>query len=189
VRAVELGGSLLGRRVLVTGAAGGVGRYATQLAVGAGGDVVAVSRRSHADAALRALGAADVVADAAQAEGLFDVVLDVVGGAHLAGAVAKSAPGATIVLIGASDPEPAPLRLIDFIGHENVTLRTYFSYAEPHTIGRDLAVLVRLVTTGRLRPQVGLQVDWADINHALAALADGEVDGKAVLTIPPSSSA
>jgi NADPH:quinone reductase len=189
LHAVELGGSLLGRRVLVTGAAGGVGRYATQLAVGAGGDVVAVSRRSHADAALRALGAVDVVTDAAQAEGLFDVVLDVVGGAHLAGAVAKSAPSATIVLIGASDPEPAPLRLIDFIGHENVTLRTYFSYAEPHTIGRDLAVLVRLVTTGRLTPQIGLQVDWADINPALAALADGRVDGKAVLTIRPGSSA
>lgn len=187
LRAVELGGPMLGRRVLVTGAAGGVGRFATQLAARAGADVVAVTRRSHTAEALLALGAAAVVADAAEADGLFDAVLDVVGGSHLAGAVAKSAPGATIVLIGASDPEPTPLRLIDFIGHENVTLRTYFSYADPHTIGRDLATLVRLTATARLRPHVGLQADWADVNQALAALADGQVDGKAVLTIPPSS--
>jgi hypothetical protein len=124
---------MLGRRVLVTGAAGGVGRFATQLAARAGAEVVAVTRRSHTAEALRALGAAAVVTDAAAADGLFDAVLDVVGGSHLAGAVAKSAPGATIVLIGASDPEPTPLRLIDFIGHENVLLlrRTAHDRARP----------------------------------------------------------
>lgn len=187
LRTVTLGGSLLGRRVLVTGAAGGVGRFQTQLAALAGADVVAVTRRPDAGKALRSVGAADVVPRPADAEGLFDLVLDDVGGRSLASAVSKVAPGGTVVLVGASDPEPARLTPLDFLGHENAQILTYFSYAQPETVDRDLATLTALLTDGRLTPHLGICTGWENTDQALEALTQGQVDGNAVLSVPSSS--
>jgi NADPH2:quinone reductase len=182
LRTVALGGSLLGRRVLVT-AAGAVGRFQIQLAALAGAEVVAVSRRPGAAPALRGEGAAGVVATVADADGLFDVVLENVGGRALAAAVDKVAPGGTVVLIGASDPEPAPLALTSFFGHENAVVRSYFSYAEPVPPGQDLATLAGLLASGRLTAPIGWHTSWDSTNDALDALAGGKIDGKAVLDV------
>src|SRR5262249_26178386 len=76
------------RRLLITGASGGVGHYLVELATGA--DVTVVSRRPER---LLALGARDAVADVADAVGPFDVVLESVGGASLATALGKVEPG------------------------------------------------------------------------------------------------
>lgn len=181
LRTVALGGNLLGRRVLVTGAAGGVGRFQIQLAAVAGADVVAVTRRRNDGQTL--LGAGDVVAQTADADGLFDLVLDGVGGRTLASAVSKVAPGGTLVLVGASDPEPAQLTLLDYVGHENATIRTYFSYAQPETVDRDLAALAGLLADGRLTPHFGIYAGWETTFDAVEALSAGQVHGKAVLTV------
>src|SRR5215468_186282 len=79
LRALEVGGLVLGKRVLVTGAAGGVGRIAVQLAHLAGAEVTALVRDPAASGdLLRRLGAAVVTAELA---GFFDVIADGVGGA------------------------------------------------------------------------------------------------------------
>lgn len=114
---------------------------------------------------------------------LFELVLDGVGGRQISAAVAKVAPGGTVVLIGASDPEPAQLSLLDFAGHENATLRSYFSYAQPDTVDGDLASLVRLLAEHRLTPHIGLRSSWIHTNAALDTFAAGRVDGKAVLDV------
>ena len=183
LRTVALGGNLLGRRVLVT-AAGAVGRFQIQLAALAGAQVVAVSRRADTGKALLALGAADVVATVADAGGLFDLVLDSVGGRTLAAAVSKVTPAGSVVLIGAVDPEPAQLTLLDFLGHENAAIRSYFSYAQPDTVDTDLATLAALLADQRLTPHVELYAGWDSVTAALDALAAGRVDGKAVITVP-----
>jgi len=188
LRTVALGGSLLGRRVLVTAAAGGVGRFQVQLAAAAGAEVVAVSRRTRTATALLDLGAADVVERTADAEGLFDLVLDGVGGRQLTQAVDKVAADGAVVLIGASDPEPAPLNLLDFTGHENATITSYFSYAQPDTVSTDLATLVGLIARGQLKPHLGLHEPWTSTDSALETLAAGHVDGKAVLDVPHPNS-
>ncbi len=182
LRTVALGGSLLGRRVLVT-AAGAVGRFQIQLAALAGAEVVAVSRRPDAAPALLKEGAASVIATVADAAGLFDLVLEDVGGRALAAAVDKVAPGGTVVLIGITDPEPAQLTLTSFFGHENAVIRSYFSYAEPVPPGEDLATLAGLLARGRLTAPIGLHTSWDSTNDALDALADGKIDGKAVLDV------
>ncbi|HEX2903470.1 MAG TPA: zinc-binding dehydrogenase [Jatrophihabitans sp.] len=183
LRTTALGGSLLGRTVLVTGAAGGLGRFQIQLAALAGASVTAVSRRSGTEAALHALGATTVISTADAADGLFDLVLEGVGGSSLARSIRAVSPGGTIVLIGASDPDPAPIRLTDFFGHEAAMIRTYFSYADTSSVADDLALLVRLLAEGRLRADRGIQADWSELNTVLDSFAAGRIDGKAVITI------
>jgi NADPH2:quinone reductase len=180
LRTVALGGSVLGRRVLVT-AAGAVGRFQIQLAALAGAEVTAVSRRPDTAQELRGEGAVAVVGAVADAAGLFDLVL--VGGRTLAAAVGKAAPGGTVVLVGVADPEPARLSLADFFGHENAVIRSFFSYAQPGPAGDDLAILAGLIAAGRITAPIGLHATWDQANDALDALADGKINGKAVLDI------
>lgn len=120
----------------------------------------------------------------------FDVVLDGVGGASLERAVRAVRPKGTIILYGATDPQPAKLTLLDFIGHEGARILTYFSYAagDEENIGADLTTLAELVARGELRPTVGTVVDWREADRALTALAAGQVAGKAVLTIGRNAS-
>lgn len=180
---VRLGGALLGRRVLVLGAAGGLGRFQVQLAALGGAEVVAVSRRGSAAEQLAALGAYTVVSDADDAPGLFDLVLDGIGGRAVEAAIRKVAPSGTVVLVGASDPEPGRVALTSFFGHENATLRTYFSAFAPSPIGADLAYLVGRLRDGRLRADLGFSAPWEELPRAIEALAEGRVAGKAVLTL------
>lgn len=182
LRTVALGGSLLGRRVLVT-AAGAVGRFQVQLAALAGAEVTAVSRRQDTAQELRGEGAAAVVGAVHDAAGLFDLVLDNVGGRTLAAAVGKVTPGGTVVLVGVADTEPAQLSLASFFGHENAVIASYFSYAQPGPPGDDLAILAGLLAAGRITAPVGLHATWDQAGDALEALADGKINGKAVLDI------
>ncbi len=76
LRTLRLGGALLGQRVLVTGATGGVGGVAVQLARRAGARVTGVKT------------AAEI------AEGTYDLILESVGGASLTAAIAHVAPAA-----------------------------------------------------------------------------------------------
>lgn len=109
LRMLRLGGPLLGRRVLVTGATGGVGGLAVQLAERAGANVTGVR-----------------VATEDAAEGPFDLILESVGGSSLTAAIGCVAPQGTIVVFGNSSGEPTPLNLYDFIGHEGARLQTFF---------------------------------------------------------------
>src|SRR5690625_3972454 len=72
--------SLLARNVLVTGASGGVGHFAVQLAALAGAQVTALVGSPDRAAGLRELGADKVLTDLAETEDRFDLVLDTVGG-------------------------------------------------------------------------------------------------------------
>lgn len=181
LRTLALGGAVLGRRVLVTGAAGGVGHLQTQLAAAAGAQVVAVTRRESMRQYLYDAGARSIVATVDEAEGPFELILDGVGGRSLAVGISKTAPAATIVLFGASDPEPARLGFHDFGGHENTSIRTYFSYANTANLGTDLAVLLELMRTGKLSIRIGMHRSWSEVNAGLDDLAAGAVDGKAVI--------
>lgn len=186
LRTLAPGGRLLGRRVLVLGAAGGVGQFHVQLAVAAGATVVAVSRQAAARELLLALGCDHVVSTAEAAPGLFDLVLDAVGGRQISQAISKVTPGGTVVLVGAADQEPSTVTLLDFIGHENAAVHAYFSYAQPETVSEDLTILLGLVVAGQLTPQLGLQAEWTDLTQVLDAFAGREFAGKAVLTVTPA---
>jgi NADPH2:quinone reductase len=179
---VRHGGTLLGARVLITGASGGVGHLAVQLAALNGAEVTAVARAERAEA-LRGYGARAVVADAAAPDGLFDLVLESVGGESLTAALEHVAPGGTVVIFGNSSREPAPLDFSAFFGHEEATIRSYFSGRHEADAGRLLALLLDLVATGRLHVEIGFRGGWDVLNEALDGLSERRFAGKAVLTV------
>ena len=93
-------GLAMGERLLVTGAAGGVGMAGVQLGLGAGASVVASARDGDTHARLAALGATSAGPAEAFGLGPFDVVLELVGGDSLPRALACLAPQGRAVVIG-----------------------------------------------------------------------------------------
>src|SRR5689334_9753032 len=89
VRALTVGGMLLGRRVLITGAAGGVGRFAIQLAHHAGAHVTGVVRNEVRGEGLKELGADELITEITPEGEHFDLILESVGGASLGAALAR----------------------------------------------------------------------------------------------------
>src|SRR5256885_676603 len=90
-------------------------------------------------------GVRQLIAGAEPETAAFEVVVDVVGGASLERAIRAVRPGGTIMLLGATDPQPARITLLDFIGHEGARILTFFSYAgDDAAIGPDLDTLAQL---------------------------------------------
>lgn len=85
---------MLDKPVLITGASGGVGRFAIQLAHLAGARVTAFARRT---AGLAELGADEVVSELEAEGSTFAVILDAVGGPVLGTCLQRVAPGGTVV--------------------------------------------------------------------------------------------
>lgn len=185
LRALRTGGAILGREVLVTGATGGVGQLAVQLAVASGARVTALVSRPEREPDARALGAHRVVSTLDDdTPGPFHLVLDGIGGPATTAAARRTAAGGTIVMYSG---QRAELGLADFYfaGAFNAKVIAFVSTEPEHTKGEDLAILTALVADGRLRPTLGRVDDWTRTADAFAALAAREFRGKAVLTLPP----
>jgi NADPH:quinone reductase-like Zn-dependent oxidoreductase len=185
LRALRLGADLAGKRVLVTGAAGGVGRFAVELAARAGATVTGVVADEARAIGLEEIGAQKIVFELDDLEGPFDLILDAAGGPSLEAAVRLVASGGDIVVYGNSSDTPAQVSFGDFRGHAFARITAFFVYESgaPPTFGEDLQTLADMVANGRLHPQIGLEVPWTEANSAFEALAGRQVNGKAVLLI------
>jgi NADPH:quinone reductase-like Zn-dependent oxidoreductase len=188
VHALAKGGDLKGRKVLITGASGGVGLYAVQLAAQAGAKVTAALRNPANAALVQRLGAHHLVVgddlEPAQAHGPFNLILESVGGDSLGVALGLMAMDATCVLFGASQ---SPITTFDaskfrvggtrlyglFLGHE--------LQHEPPSVG--LARLAQALADNSLDPVVSVVRPWEAIAETARALLDRAFPGKAVLTI------
>ncbi|MFI0718616.1 zinc-binding dehydrogenase [Streptomyces sp. NPDC021224] len=184
LRLLRAAGPVPGRRILLTGASGGVGHYVTELAAAAGAEVTAVTRDAERGARLRELGAAEVVHDVTAAHGPYDVVLESTGGAALPAALARLARRGTLIWFGQASRTPVTLDFFDFFaGPESAVIR-HFHYLDADTpLDTDLAALVRLTAGGRLHPEIGRVADWADTAATLTDLRERRIRGKAVLTL------
>jgi NADPH:quinone reductase-like Zn-dependent oxidoreductase len=184
LRALEVGGFVLGKRVLVTGASGGVGRFAIQLAKLAGAHVTAVARRT---GGLVELGADEVASELAPEGPEFDVILDAVGGATLGAALGRVAPLGTVVSFASTTAEPVsyPTRTLfgRAPGARLYGLMLFPELARHRSGSSDLQRLAQLVAAGRLEASIDLLAPWTDAAEAIEALLDRRVNGKAVLTV------
>jgi NADPH:quinone reductase len=185
LRTLRHGGSLLGQRVLITGAAGGVGTLAVQLAACAGARVTAVVGSPQRSAGLIELGAAEVVEGIDKAEGRFSLILESAGGPSLARAVQLVEARGVVVVYGNSSAEPTPISFADFRGAPNSRVQSfsYFTSEPEMRFAPDLTLLVSLIADGSLRPQVGVERSWREIADVAEQLRDRLVAGKAVLLV------
>ena len=177
---LDIGGNPLGRRVLITGASGGVGTFAIQLAKQAGAHVTALARRQEG---LRELGA-DAVVDTLPDGAEYDTILDAVGGPVLGAAIGAVAPGGTIVSFASTVPEPVsyPTRAL-FGRAPGAKLVGFLVFRSVRDGAATLERLAKLVAAGRLAPQIDRVASWREAQTVIQDLLDGRVAGKAVLTI------
>ncbi len=184
---LALGGDLRGRRGAVTGAAGGVGRFAVQLARAAGAHVTAIVGRPERAAGLRELGADEVVVGGLEPDGEpFDLILESAGGASLAAALARVSATGLVATFGNSSGEPVTFEPRVFYRKGAPTMRGFFVTWEllGGRIGaRELDSLCRMVADGRLRVEIDRRASWREAGSVIRALMDRRVAGKAVLTI------
>ena len=181
LRALRRLGSVVGRRVLITGDSGGVGRFAVQLAARGGAHVVAAVGSRARGEGLAELGAGEVVVGLGDVAEPVDAALDNVGGPVLADAYALLRPGGCVLSVGMASLEPTT---IDF---EAARMRASGTRIEAFVVGPrfgdDLAYLVSLLEAGELDPQIGWRGPWDRASEAAAALMGRRVRGKVVLEI------
>lgn len=188
LKTLELGSPLLERRVLVTGASGGVGRFAVQLAKLAGAHVSAVSASAERARGLRELGADAILTGPLEPGGEeFDVIVEGVGGATLGAALQRVAPYGTVVAFAASDPAPVQFPTRAFYSRAyGATLHGFYLFGvldrEP-TGAADLARLAALVAAGRLDCSIDRELSWREAAEATTALLERRIAGKAVLFV------
>ena len=186
VRAFDVAGRLLGRRLLVTGGSGGVGQFAIQLGAIAGAQVCAVSSRQSEHEHLASLGAAEVVARIDDAHGPFDLILESVGGDSLASAIGLVARGGVVVTIGNSSERDTTLNARDIYskGAARIYGLLIFEEVDSGRIGApELEQLMALVRAGRLRAPVAVRRSWTELPETINDLERRVFAGKAVLQV------
>ncbi len=176
----------MGERVLVSGAAGGVGTAGVQLAAAAGAHVTATARNPVHHPAMRELGADVVIAPGEEGEhGPYDVVLELVGQASLTAVLPHMAPWGRVVVIGTGSGGRMEIELMQLmmqrirIGGSTLRSRTRQEKADVVTAVRTR--VLPLLAAGRVVVPVAETYPLAEANAAYERFAAGGKFGKVVL--------
>jgi NADPH:quinone reductase len=174
-----------GDRVLVTGAAGGVGLFCVQLAVAANAKVTGQAGSEERAAAVRAAGAEALVhpGDGSPVEGEFDVVLDGIGGPMLGPLLDATARNGRVVVYGNSADAPSTFRVEAFYP-KAITILGFrvFTSVPPVQAVKDMASLADQAAAGTLQVTVQATAPLADALPLIADLYARKVTGKVVIT-------
>jgi len=185
LRLLRVIGSIASRRVLLTGASGGVGHYFVELSAAQGGLVTAVTATAERGERLLALGAADTVTKVDDSVGPFDVGIDSVGGDSTPAVWHKLTQYGTLIWCGQAGRTPPQLDFFDWAGATSGTIRRFHYLESDASVATDLETLVRLVASGRLHPEIGTIEPWQRVADVVEAMTARRIRGNAVLTIAP----
>jgi NADPH:quinone reductase-like Zn-dependent oxidoreductase len=183
------GGLLLHRRVCITGATGGVGDFAVQLARLAGAEVIAQVRRPDQVDMVKKIGAGAVIIGEETAafaqHAPYDLVLESVGGPCLTAALATLAKDGMCVSVGGSASHDATCDFKLFRQTGRTKLYGFMLFEElplePASVG--LARLAGLIALGQLKPTISVEAPWTQIGQVARQLLDRRFVGKAVLHV------
>jgi NADPH2:quinone reductase len=187
--ALEQGGHLLGRNVLVTGASGGVGYFGVQLAKLVGAQVAALIRQEKYTDLLRGIGVDWVVvgerATGAAAHAPYHCILESVGGQVLADSLQLVASDGILVSYGVSAGEQATIEVGQFFRTGRTRYYGLYLFMEfgRRPGGDGLQVLVDLVARGRLQAHIGAEGRLNELGDLAERLFTRQIAGKAVIHI------
>jgi NADPH2:quinone reductase len=176
----------MGERVLISGAAGGVGTAGVQLAAATGATVVATVRDATRHSEVAALGASVAIdpGDVAH-HGPFDVVLELVGAASLPSVLPHLAIGARVVVIGVGSGAKVEINLLQLMGSRarigGATLRARTRREKANVAAAVTAHVLPLLATGRIKVPVCASFPMADATAAYEFFSAGGKLGKVVL--------
>jgi NADPH:quinone reductase-like Zn-dependent oxidoreductase len=186
LQAIETGRLRAGQSVLITGASGGVGSYAVQLAVDLGAEVTAVSSAAKLDH-VTALGAHHVIdrgsADWSDGTHRYDVILDIAGNPPLDRLRRALTPRGTAVFVGGEGAgvltgmsrQLRGAALSPFLKQRLVPLVA-------RERGTDYERLAELIEAGRLTPSLDRTYPLEGAADAMRELGEGTVRGKIAIT-------
>ena len=176
-----------GQKVLINGAAGGVGTFAVQIAKAFGAEVTAVCSTKNVDL-VRSLGADHVIdytrEDFTRTRQRHDLLLDIAGTRSWSEYRCVLTPRATVVIIGGPKG-----RVIGPLGHI-IGMRLASFRASQKVVffvanfnREDLCVLRELMEAGKIKPIIDRTYPLSRINEAMSYLGTGHARAKIVVTI------
>jgi NADPH:quinone reductase-like Zn-dependent oxidoreductase len=175
LRALRACGDLRGQRVLITGASGGVGRFAVQLADQMGAFVIGLVSSAARGEGLTALGADQVITSLDELSEPVAAVLENVGGETFNAAMDRLREDGVMVRIGRASGTYGEVQPT---GNQRV-----IPFNMGSGLAADLAYLVDLLAAGKLDVQIGWRGSWERIDEAAQALLNRQFVGKAVLDV------
>jgi NADPH:quinone reductase-like Zn-dependent oxidoreductase len=184
----EVGQVRAGHRVLVNGAAGGVGSFAVQIASAAGAEVTGVCSTRNAEL-VRSLGAAHVIdytaEDFTREPGRYDVILDNVGNRPLSRLRRALAPAGILVLNGGGSPGQVvgPLGAMARAAVADRFVRQRLRFLPTREDRAELAAITALTEDGKLTPVLDRTYPLADTAEGLRHVEGGHARGKVVITV------
>lgn len=189
LHSVETGTCILGDKVLITGATGGVGLFAVQLAHLAGAEVFAQVRRPEQPMYVETLAPCTPVVsqkgEGIDEHGPYRLVVDGVSGSILQAGIRALAPHGMAVCYGVTDVAEINFHVQHFMtrGLAQITGFHLYSKSETHPPSEHLGRLLRLMAEGRLHCPLGRETSWEEIDGVAQDLIDRKFIGKAVLHI------
>jgi len=174
-----------GETVVITGAGGGVGIHAVQLAKAAGAQVVAVTGSPQKEGAIRAAGADHVVVarggdfspqvrEVSGQQGV-QVALEIVGAETFPWTLRCLEPGGRLVFVGNVTGKPVELK------PAVVILKDLEISGATNTTRQELEEVIALVAEGRVRPQVAAAFPLEQLPEALERLQRDRPLGRLVV--------
>jgi NADPH:quinone reductase-like Zn-dependent oxidoreductase len=177
-----------GQRVLVNGAAGGVGTFAVQIAAALGAQVTGVCSTHNTDM-VRSLGATHAIdytaEDFADGTNRYDVILDNVGNRSIRDLRRAATPRGIVIVNGGGSPG----HIIGAVGSilraavVNLFVRQQITMVPTTWSREDLLAVTELVDNGKLRPVIDRTYPLADTAAGLQHVEAGHARGKVVITV------
>ena len=173
--------------MLITGASGGVGSYAVQLAAAFGAEVTGVCSTAKTGL-VQSLGAAHVIdythEDFAASGHRYDLIIDIAGNPSLSRLRSALTPAGTAVLTGGEDGgnwtgmgrQVRALATSPF-------LRQRLTMVTPRQRSADLERLTAFIEAGTVTPSIGATYPLGEVPEAMRYLESGKARGKIAITI------